>query len=173
MRITQWEEYAAQFCIYIAKQESDRRATVSASEIATSLGVDTLYAQQILQRLRRGKIIESVRGAQGGYRLQRSSDEITLKDILVASEGYTFEPLCQTRPICDQKCSTSNHCGLRGVWYELRGHIDVFLIGKTLKHLLDLDSEIVPLTTRSPEQELEVDGIVANSVTPSLSPVDN
>lgn len=149
MRITQWGEYATQFCIFIAKQELSQQKAVSATEIASSLAVDQLYAQQILQRLRRGNIIQSVRGAQGGYRLTKSVDEVTLKDILVAAEGDTFEPLCESKPIDQHKCSTSTYCGLRGVWYELREHIDQFLTARTLRTLLDLDTELVVLTPRS------------------------
>lgn len=158
MRITQWGEYATQFCIYIAKQELSLQATVSATEIASSLGVDQLYAQQILQRLRRGNIVQSVRGAQGGYRLVRSPEEITLRDILVASEGDTFEPLCESKPINAHKCAATTHCGLRGVWYELREHIDSFLTDKTLKNLLDLESALVVISPRGPVLELAVDG---------------
>lgn len=153
MRITQWGEYATQFCIFIAKQELTQQKTVNATEIAASLGVDQLYAQQILQRLRRGNIIQSVRGAQGGYRLTKSVEELTLKDILVAAEGDTFEPICDSKPIDEHKCAASTYCGLRGVWYELREHIDKFLTARTLKDLLDGDSELVVLNSRGPAVE--------------------
>jgi len=158
MRITQWGEYATHFCVYIAKQELGRQSTVSATEIASSLGVDQLYAQQILQRLRKGNIVQSIRGAQGGYRLVKSPEEITLKDILVASEGDTFEPLCESKPIDAHKCAATTHCGLRGVWYELREHIDSFLNDKTLRNLLDLDSNLVTISPKGPVLELAIEG---------------
>lgn len=148
MRITQWGEYATQFCIYIAKHHESQRRPVSATEIAESLGIDQLYAQQILQRLRRGNIIKSIRGAQGGYSLSRSVDEITLKDILTAAEGDTFEPLCTSKPIHEQKCDPNSYCGLRGVWYELREHIDQFLMSRSLRRLVDSETELVALTPR-------------------------
>lgn len=161
MRITQWGEYATQFCIFIAKREQDQQKTVSATEIAASLGVDQLYAQQILQRLRRGNIIKSVRGAQGGYCLTKTAAELTLKDIIVAAEGDTFEPICDSKPIDEQKCAASSYCGLRGVWYELREHIDKFLTARTLKDLLEGDSGLVMLSPSVPREGSKLQAVIS------------
>lgn len=108
---------------------------VGASEIARGQGVDLQYAQQILQRLRKGGIIDSVRGPSGGYRLCRPASEITLRDILVATEGETFEIICESRPVNAERCSMSNDCGLRGLWRDLRDHVDIFLRKQTLEDL--------------------------------------
>ncbi len=148
MRITQWGEYATHFCIFLAKEHQSGRELTSASELAEVLKLDLLYAQQILQRLRKGNIIKSIRGVNGGYCLTKSAEEISLKDILVAAEGDTFEPLCENKPIDKDRCSSESTCGLRGVWYELRTHIDSFLESRSLKDLVDSDnaSELVSIS---------------------------
>ena len=135
MRVTQWGEYATHFCIFLAQQELSGAKSVSAAQFAKSQEIDQLYAQQILQRLRKSNIIESIRGAQGGYRLTRASTQITLKDILRAAEGDTFEVICETKPINNTRCEPGNFCSLRNVWTGLKGHIDSFLETKKLSEL--------------------------------------
>lgn len=146
MRITQWGEYAAHFCIYLAREHRSGRELISASEISEMLKLDLLYAQQILQRLRKGDIIKSIRGVNGGYCLTRSPDQISLKDIIVAAEGDTFEPLCENKPIDKEKCSAQSACGLRSVWYDLRTHIDNFLSSKSLHDLIDTNDSLVSIS---------------------------
>ena len=143
MRITQWGEYATHFCIYFARQSSGdtsaNRTSLTATEIAKEHGIDQLYAQQILQRLRKGNLIKSIRGAQGGYQLSKEPSQITLRDILSAAEGETFEMICDSKPINESKCAPTSLCSLRGVWRELKTSIDDFLETKTL---LELSSKL-------------------------------
>ena len=133
MRITQWGEYGVRCLVRIASHEQVSSEPIGASEISLSQGIALDYAQQILQRLRKGGLIESVRGPSGGYRLSRKPSEITLGDILTAAEGTTFEIICDTKPLDPERCSPLNHCGLRLVWEELREHVDLFLKGVSLE----------------------------------------
>lgn len=135
MRVTQWGEYATHFCVHLAVQERHGQRSVTASEFAKVKEIDPLYAQQILQRLRKSNIIESIRGAQGGYKLARDPKLITLRDILTAAEGDTFEIICDSKPIDGEKCSPQVFCNLRSIWSELKDRIDSFLESKTLADL--------------------------------------
>lgn len=56
-------------------------------EIAKITNISQNYLEQLLLLLRRGELIKSIRGAHGGYVLARNSNEITIKEILVALEG--------------------------------------------------------------------------------------
>lgn len=136
MRVTQWGEYATHFCIYLTMQERKGQRSVTAAEFAKMRSIDPLYAQQILQRLRKNKLIESIRGAQGGYKLSRKPEDITLKDILAAAEGDTFEMICDTKPINGKKCAPQVFCSVRTIWSDLKEHIDSFLASKTLADLV-------------------------------------
>ena len=135
MRITQWGEYGVLLSSYIAKRDHDGASTVGAAEIARAQDIDIQYAQQILQRLRKGGIIRSERGPSGGYRLCRPASEITLLDILVATEGDSFEVICDSKPINSTRCASQSSCGLRGIWYDLKDHMNVFLRKYTLEEL--------------------------------------
>lgn len=140
MRITQWGEYGIHCAAYLARRALEGAATVGAAEIAEAQGIDVQYAQQILQRLRRGNVIESVRGPHGGYRLTRPPAAITLGEVLTAAEGATFELICESKPIDPTRCSQSSACNLRALWEELRDHVNVFLNNKSLSDLIQRQS---------------------------------
>lgn len=137
MRITQWGEYGAHCLAFIADKEKHGTATVNAAHISEAQGIDLLYAQQILQRLRRGGLIESVRGPQGGYKLARPAESITLYDILLAAEGDTFEVICEAKPISPERCTPDHPCNLRKVWENLRTHVDGYLKQVLLTSIMD------------------------------------
>ena len=141
MRITKWGEYGILCCIQLGK--GDWRVPTGADKIASQQDIPLQYAQQILQRLRKGSIIESVRGPGGGYRLHLPAEEITLKDILYAAEGATFEVICETNSIFPD-CSNQDavRCGLHDIWYELKDCVDTFLGAKYLSDLIARDEAL-------------------------------
>lgn len=151
MRITQWGEYGVHCSVFIARRQGEGAQSISAHEIAEEYGIATDYAQQILQRLRKGGIVKSVRGPNGGYQLAKPSGDITLGDILVASEGEVFQSLCSTKPIDSDRCDSGRSCGLRDLWGELSEHLDVFLRAHRLSDLaqrLAADSDLVRIRSR-------------------------
>ena len=75
---------------------------VAVSDIARRQDIPANYLEQLFARLRRGDILRSVRGAQGGYLLARPAGEITVAEIVDAlGETITFGD-CQTEAGCDQ-----------------------------------------------------------------------
>jgi Rrf2 family transcriptional regulator, iron-sulfur cluster assembly transcription factor len=135
MRITQWGEYGVLCSTFLADKEQSENGTVGAMEIAKAHGIALEYAQQILQRLRRGGIIKSVRGPQGGYKLARGAREITLREVLLAAEGDTFEVICDTKPLHLPCCKEESDCGLRELWQGLKKEVDKYLNSYTLADL--------------------------------------
>lgn len=154
MRVTKWGECGILCAIYLAQRYNE--PSVGAHDIAESQQLDLQYTQQVLQRLRKGGLIESSRGPRGGYRLAHEPSEVTLKDILYAAEGETFEIICDYAPLHPQtnkefSCSTQQGCSLHEVWRELRGAIDSFLEKKTLEQLVqeDYNTTVVPKIGRT------------------------
>ena len=140
MRVTKWGECGILCSLYLAERYG--APPVGAAEIAETQGLDLPYTQQILQKLRKGDVIESARGPKGGYTLQRKPDEITLKDILYAVEGDTFQIICDHHPLHPDAmhptlCATRESCGRHGVWQDLRAAIDKLLEERTLADLLN------------------------------------
>lgn len=110
--------------------------SVTAQDIAKTQSIPLQYTHQILQRLRKGEIVESVRGPKGGYKLSRIPSEINLRQVLEASEGTTFEVICDSSPPYGDKCGQEHHCALSGVWRELKATIDATLEQKTVGDLV-------------------------------------
>lgn len=135
MRITRWGEYGIHCSSYIAVRAKSDQPLVTANEIAEAQNIPVDYTRQILQRLKNGGLIKTVRGPQGGYLLAKPASEINLADILRASEGETFEILCETNPLNDQRCTSTGDCNVRPIWYKLHDHIETFLKGYTLEYL--------------------------------------
>jgi Rrf2 family protein len=135
MKITKWGEYGI-LCTLCLGAKYSPEDSIGAQEIATLQSIPLQYTHQILQRLKNGGIIESVRGPGGGYRLTRKPEEINLRQILEASEGATFQIMCDLHPIYGDACGAEQVCGLSAVWRELKIAIDSVLEGKTLAELL-------------------------------------
>lgn len=156
MRVTKWGEFGILCSLFLTeKHQLDQSA--GAAEIAASQDIPLQYTQQILQRLRKGNIIESIRGPLGGYRLARSPEEISLKDILFAAEGHTFEVVCETNPVCTGIEGRSNCCGLKPVWRDLKKTIDEVLETKTLSQVFKNHQKVLsnPVEKNKPKVSSE------------------
>ncbi len=138
MRITQWGEYGIHITFYLAWQMAEGQKVVGAADIARALRLDIQYAQQILQKLRKGQIVESIRGAQGGYSLSRAASDITLHDVLLATEGETFEIICDSKPLNSDCSAPFNTCSLKPIWRDLKEHVDSFFRKYTIETLLQV-----------------------------------
>ncbi|MDR0407344.1 MAG: Rrf2 family transcriptional regulator [Campylobacteraceae bacterium] len=67
--------------------QGDGVTPMQIKNIAQKAGIPFNYLEQLLNQLRRAGLINSVRGAKGGYLLARTPDRILIYDILVALEG--------------------------------------------------------------------------------------
>lgn len=134
MRITTWAEYGLICCLHLAKRVGE--GPVTGRDIATRERLPTDYVEQILLRLRRADIVRSTRGARGGYVLSRGVAEISVRDVIAASELTTFDLHCVTHPVEAERCSDSHACSIRPVWQLLQQKIDDVLEGVHLADLL-------------------------------------
>jgi Rrf2 family protein len=90
MRISAKGRYALAAAVYMAGcYESGEQITVIS--ISEKLGISKIYLEQVFSLLKRGEIVTSIKGAQGGYRLTRPPKEISAFDILSAVELSLFE----------------------------------------------------------------------------------
>ena len=136
MRVTKWGEYAILFCIYLAKRGKGT-SPIGAAEMGRAYDIPTQYAQQILHRLRRGNIITSIRGPHGGFKLCKSAEETNLKEILLASEGATFEIMCENGSVFSGCSSPDFECGLKSIWGSLQETINNALSNISLRSIAD------------------------------------
>jgi Rrf2 family protein len=116
VRTTAKADYAVRAAIELAAAGS----LVTAEQIADSQSIPVNFLENILRDLRRGGIVESRRGQQGGYALARPANEISIADVIRAVEG----PLANVRgyPPEDLEYGGSS-AKLRDVWVALRANI--------------------------------------------------
>jgi Rrf2 family protein len=91
------------------------------------------YLEQIFAVLRRAEIVESVRGARGGYRLARRPDRITALDVVELLEGSVAPVTC----IDDEEgCERVGACSTEPLWREVDQAVRRVLGGTTLADLM-------------------------------------
>ncbi|MEZ4588884.1 MAG: Rrf2 family transcriptional regulator [Gemmatimonadales bacterium] len=150
MRVTTWTEYSLIITLHLARRGGGERSPVAARELAETERLPADYVEQILLRLRRAGIVESVRGAKGGYLLARDPAEITVHDVMTASEHQTFEMNCDAHPVDQERCAPGSACAIRPVWQALQLRIDNFLASVALADLLrDSEPELIPIEGHS------------------------
>ena len=96
-------------------------------------------------RLRRAGLVESVRGAKGGYFLAKEPAAISVRDVMAASEHQTFEINCATHPVDDDRCNQGPTCSIRPVWHALQQRVDEFLASISLADLMKQETEVQEL----------------------------
>src|SRR5438552_16832356 len=125
MRVTTWAEYGLIVSIHLARRAG--KGPVAARELSEQERLPHDYVEQILLRLRRAGLVESVRGARGGYYLAREPQRITVRDVMAASEHQTFEMNCVSHPVDAERCDPSSPCSIRPVWHALQRRVAAFL----------------------------------------------
>ena len=91
MRISAKGRYALAAMIDIARN-SPNGESITVVSISERLGISKIYLEQVFSLLKRGALVSSVKGSQGGYLLTRMPRQITVYAILSAVELSLFEP---------------------------------------------------------------------------------
>ena len=110
------------------------RAPIPLAEIAKRQKLSVKYLEQLIIPLKASGLIQSVRGARGGYRLARSPDRITVGQVIEVLEG----DLCLVDCVNDPKaCKLRVHCLTRPLWQGVSRLIKEHLSSLTLKDVLE------------------------------------
>ena len=140
MRITTLAEYGVICALHLARRADE--GPVTGREIAEVERLPGDYVEQILLRLRRAGIVRSTRGARGGYVLARAPEDVSIRNVIEASETTTFDLHCVSHPVGEERCSSSHNCSIRPVWMLLQRRIDDVLEGVRLSDLLHEEGEV-------------------------------
>jgi Rrf2 family protein len=85
VRVSAKTDYAIRAALELAATDSDR--PVKGERIATAQSIPLRFLENILMQLRHAGLVESRRGAEGGYRLAKPASEIKLADVIRAIDG--------------------------------------------------------------------------------------
>ena len=129
MKISTKGRYALLIMIYLAKNY-DNNTYITLKEISENESISLKYLEKIIALLTKAKLVETLRGAQGGYRLIKKPEEYTILEIIKASEG----PIKTVS--CDSNCDKKDTCVSKKLWCDLDNTLNEFFDNKTLKDLL-------------------------------------
>jgi Rrf2 family protein len=147
MRVTTWTEYSLIISLHLARRAGTGSDPLAARELADAERLPADYVEQILLRLRRAGLVESVRGARGGYYLARDPSSISVRDVMTASEHQTFEVNCASHPVDADRCSPGTHCSIRPVWVALQQRVDELLGSISLADLMQQEPRVQELVS--------------------------
>jgi Rrf2 family transcriptional regulator, iron-sulfur cluster assembly transcription factor len=147
MRVTTWTEYSLIISLHLARRAGSGSDPVAARELADVERLPADYVEQILLRLRRAGLVESVRGARGGYYLARDPASISVRDVMTASEHQTFEVNCSSHPVDADRCAPGGQCSIRPVWVALQQRVDDLLASISLADLMKQEPQVQELVS--------------------------
>jgi len=149
MRVTTWTEYSLILSIHLARRHAAGLGPLAGRELAEVERLPPDYVEQILLRLRRAGLVQSVRGARGGYSLARAPESISVRDVMAASEHQMFEINCESHQVDADRCQPTTSCSIRPVWVTLQQRMDEFLASISLADLMKQESQVVELVGAS------------------------
>ena len=119
MKLSTKGRYGLRAMIDLA-QFSEQEA-VSISSISQRQSISESYLEQLVAKLRKAGLVMSTRGAQGGYRLARPADTISVGDVLRALEGNLQAVECSAHT--DEGCQGADLCVTKYVWQRINESI--------------------------------------------------
>ena len=130
-------EYGVRVMAHLAK--SDDAGPISLSTIAESEGLPLAYLEHLVQRLRKADLVESRRGAHGGYTLARAPEDITMAEVVSALEGDIAPIECITADadgVLTCAREGAEPCPTKLLWTRVQGSIIRTLNEMTLDDLV-------------------------------------
>src|SRR3954463_16654544 len=120
---------------------TDAARPVSLGSIAEAEGLPLAYLEHLVQRLRRQGLVESRRGAHGGYTLARPASEITMAEVVEALEGdiAPIESISAQEDgsfVCAREAQFDHVCPTKVLWTRVQGSIVRTLQDITLSELV-------------------------------------
>lgn len=128
-------KYAIKALVYIANNEQDDRAVMTA-DIAREQKIPRKFLEIILRELRNNRILDSKRGKDGGFRMLRAPEDVSLAEIMRIIDGPIAMLPCVSLNYyrsCDE-CEEDS-CQIKTVFEQVRDKTLEVLNGKTIKSL--------------------------------------
>jgi Rrf2 family transcriptional regulator, cysteine metabolism repressor len=136
MKLSTRGQYATRAMLQLALNCGGK--PLSIREIAVLEGISEQYLEQIFRDLRKTGLVESVRGAHGGYLLRHAIDNISVGDIIRAVEGPIAPVSCLSS---DEACGRSSQCVTRKVWAKLHNSMLNVLNETSLANMVEMANE--------------------------------
>lgn len=130
LRVSRLTDYATVVMTCIAAHPAD---VLSTAQIADEARLELPTVSKLLKLLGHAGLVESFRGVNGGYRLARPAEAISLADIVEAMEGPIGMTECS---VAQGHCDRQSQCGVSDSWRSVSGAIGSVLRAMTLAQML-------------------------------------
>lgn len=138
MRISTKGRYALRIMLDLARHDVD--GPVALRMVVERQGITMKYTEGIMAMLVKSKLVVSLRGKTGGYRLAKRPDEYTVYEVLLAAEGDLLPVACGEPN--STSCPMQDTCPTRSVWVGLATVIREYLQGITLGDLVQQETDL-------------------------------
>ena len=130
MRVSAKVDYALRAMTELAVASP---SLMTGEQLASAQKIPPKFLESILAQLRNGGLVASQRGAEGGYRLAKPAEEISIADVIRELEG----PIATVRGVRPDELEYAGPAtGLRDIWLELRSQMRGVLEQTTLADLI-------------------------------------
>ena len=133
MNVTSKGRYALRVMLDLAQHPED--GFVSLKTVADRQGISIKYLEMIVSCLKKAELLDSTRGKEGGYRLNRSPGDYRVGEILRSLED-SLAPVSCIREDGSVACDQANACMTLPMWKELDDLTNAYLDGITLEDLI-------------------------------------
>ncbi len=137
MRLTQKSKYAVRALMELALNE--RECPLGVAAIARRQHIPERFLEQILGELRRANVVESRRGAHGGYRFAMPTEEISVLDVVEILDGEVRPARCSAGGVC--YIAEAPLCATSRVWDEAREALEGVFGRYSIAQLAELERE--------------------------------
>lgn len=133
-------EYGVRLMVELGRRDGDE--PVSLSAIAEQERLPLSYLEHLVAKLRKAGLVESQRGARGGYRLGRPAEQIEMLEVVQALEGAItpmecFHPTPEGKVSCSHEGEGDGSCATKVLWTRVQGGVTRALAGTTLAELVE------------------------------------
>ena len=142
MKLSSQEEYGLRCMLFLADSTCEVSRTIP--EISRAEGITRHNVAKMLNILRRGELVNSVRGQNGGYILARKPEHIFVSEILAVLGSPLFAPdFCDHFSGASENCNHQNsNCSLAALWNRMQIAVDQVVDQLTLKDLKNQNFDI-------------------------------
>ncbi len=141
MKISAHEEYGLRCLVQLARAEAVG-SSLTLNQIAEREGLSVANAGKLMWILVKAGLVQSQRGANGGYTLARPASEIRLNEVIRVLDEDTVDRFCQTHTGVLDTCIHTSDCGIRPVIVGLHEIVQSALSEITLAQLIGTEATV-------------------------------
>ncbi len=140
-------EYGVRLMVELGRHGGE--TPVSLSAVANAENLPLSYLEHLVAKLRKAGLVESQRGAHGGYRLARPAAKIEMLEVVQALEGAIAPMECfhddpEGKVLCSHESDGDHACATKLLWTKVQGGVTKALAGTTLAELVEFAATAEP-----------------------------